>query len=151
MKEWVAEIRLLDAVLELEHPEEHNIARTSGEQQKNQTTDDTDDGEKEEGEKDEAGATKAAAAAAPPPTRPKPVVFDIGGRRFRVDTLSRVAAALVVACTGTGTGADRLPITRRELLVRIAMRMWSPYAEAILQEVDDRSSDDRIGMFVGGW
>ena len=146
----MAEIRLLDAVLELEHPEEHDIARTSGE--KNQTTDDTDEGEKEEGEKDEAGATKAAAAAAPPPpTRPKPVVFDIGGRRFRVDTLSRVAAALVVACTGTGTGADRLPITRRELLVRIAMRMWSPYAEAILQEVDDRSSDDRIGMFVGGW
>ena len=70
------------------------------------------------------------------PLKPKPVVFDIGGRRFRVDVLTRVANALVVAVTGTGSsGAGRLPYTRRELLIRIAMRMWSPYAEAILQEV----------------
>ena len=75
-------------------------------------------------------------AAAAVPLKPKPVVFDIGGRRFRVDVLTRVANALVVAVTGTGSsGAGRLPYTRRELLIRIAMRMWSPYAEAILQEV----------------
>ena len=49
--------------------------------------------------------------------RPKPVVFDIGGRRFRVDVLTRVANALVVATTGTGTGADRLPYTRREVRI----------------------------------
>ena len=75
-------------------------------------------------------------AVAAVPLKPKPVVFDIGGRRFRVDVLTRVANALVVAVTGTGSsGAGRLPYTRRELLIRIAMRMWSPYAEAILQEV----------------
>lgn len=133
---------LLLPVLELEHPDDYLKAREAINAATSPPNDDNDDNDEEgEEEKNEEGKQ-----APPTTTKPKPVVFDIGGRRFRVDTLQNVADALVVACTGTGTGADRLPYTRRELLVRVAMRLWSPYAEAILQEVDDRSASGKMDL-----
>jgi hypothetical protein len=133
---------LLLPVLELEHPDDYLKAREAINAATSPPNDDNDDNDEEgEEEKNEEGKQEP-----PTTTKPKPVVFDIGGRRFRVDTLQNVADALVVACTGTGTGADRLPYTRRELLVRVAMRLWSPYAEAILQEVDDRSASGKMDL-----
>ena len=149
VSEWVAEARLLDTLLQLEHPNEHDSARSPL-----ANANEAAAGEAPEGDGDGNGGEPAPAAsnavANVAPTKPKPVVFDIGGQRFRVDTLKAVADALVVATTEASmqTPGGGLPYTRRELLVKIALGLWSPYAEAMLSELDeldqDESADPRL-------
>ena len=53
--------------------------------------------------------------------------------------------ALVVATTEASlqTPGGGLPYTRRELLVKIALGLWSPYAEAMLSELNELDEDER--------
>ena len=112
VSEWVAEARLLDTLLKLEHPAEHETARSQfsheGEPGHPESPESSGDGSLIDSTGD---ATKAVSVG-----KPKPVVFDIGGQRFRVDTLKAVADALVVATTEASLNAPGggLPYTRRD-------------------------------------
>ena len=87
----------LSPVLDLEHPEEYSKAREPINALLSPPTT-TNDEVEEVDEEGEAKKEEGKEEQTPPPTtKPKPVVFDIGGRRFRVDTLQNVADALVVS------------------------------------------------------
>ena len=139
VSEWVAEARLLDTMLQLEHPQEHENAREVLD-----NTQDADDTGSHNGQVDEPSSSKVDNEAALTKRKPKPVVFDIGGQRFRVDTLKDVAAALIVATTEASllTPGGGLPFTRREVLMKIALGLWSPYAEAMLSELEEFDEDE---------